>query len=135
MKTLLVTLLVVVFLTVLDEFESRISDLESARTEALFLPIIVTVTAYSPEVNQTDDSPYLTAFLTPVDTATIAVSRDLFENGWVAGKKVYIKGLGTYTINDLMHARKQKQLDVFHWSLTKAKEFGRRKYKAVLLNI
>ena len=93
----------------------------------------VTVTAYSAEENQTDSTPTQTAFMTKVRYGTIAVSRDLHENGWTAGKLVYISGLGVYRVNDLMHKRKRLQLDIFMWS--RAQEMAPHKRKAILLNL
>ena len=40
-----------------------------------------------------------------VRQGTIAVSRDLFDQGWVFGRKVRIEGLGIFEINDLMNKR------------------------------
>ena len=65
---------------------------------------------------------------------TIAVSRDLFENGWVFGKKVHLAGLGIFTVNDLMHPRFLNRIDIFMESKANAKRFGIVKATAVLLN-
>lgn len=97
------------------------------------MAIEVTVTAYSAEESQTDSTPTQTAFMTKVRHGTIAVSRDLNEAGWTAGKLVYISGLGVYRVNDLMHQRKRLQLDIFMWS--RAQEMAPHKRKAILLNL
>ena len=98
-------------------------------------PVSVTVTAYSPRLTETDDTPFTTAFMTAVKPGTIAVSRDLFLDGWIPGRKVYIYRVGVFTISDLMHHRKQNQLDIFFPSTSQAIQFGVKKSRAILLNI
>ena len=93
----------------------------------------LTVTAYSPERNQTDDTPNITATNNRVRPGIVAVSRDLFDKGWVFGKKVYIKGMGIFTIDDLMHQRKRNQVDIFMPDTSQALEFGRQQRDVYLL--
>lgn len=47
----------------------------------------LTVTAYTPHPNETDNTPTITASMQKVRAGTVAVSRDLFKQGWVFGKK------------------------------------------------
>jgi 3D (Asp-Asp-Asp) domain-containing protein len=42
----------------------------------------------------------------------VAVSRDLFKQGWTFGKRVYIPQMGIYKIEDLTHRRLNKRVDV-----------------------
>lgn len=93
----------------------------------------VKVTAYSPRVEETDSTPFITAYNTRVRPGIIAVSRDLFDKGWTFGKKVYIKSLGVFTIEDLMAKRKTNQIDVFMPKTTQAISFGRKNLEAHLL--
>ncbi|SIN73932.1 3D domain-containing protein [Halodesulfovibrio marinisediminis] len=95
---------------------------------------VVKVTAYSPRSIETDSTPFITASNTKVRPGIIAVSRDLFAKGWTFGKKVYIKSLGVFTIEDLMAKRKKNQIDVFMPETTQALSFGRRNLEAYLLN-
>ncbi len=95
----------------------------------------LTVTAYSPRPQETDDTPGITASNTKVREGIVAVSRDLFRQGWVFGKKVYIKNHGIFTISDLMNKRKQKSMDIFMHNTNKALEFGRRKLEVILLDV
>ncbi|WP_051261624.1 3D domain-containing protein [Desulfovibrio inopinatus] len=95
----------------------------------------LTVTAYSPRPQETDDTPGITASNTRVREGIVAVSRDLFRQGWVFGKKVYIKNHGVFTISDLMNKRKQKSMDIFMHNTNKALEFGRRKLEVILLDV
>jgi len=94
---------------------------------------LVKVTAYSPRSEETDSTPFITAYNTKVRPGIIAVSRDLFAKGWTFGRKVYIKSLGVFTIEDLMAKRKKNQVDVFIPETTKALSFGRRNLEIHLL--
>jgi 3D (Asp-Asp-Asp) domain-containing protein len=117
-------------LSLLSSFVSdnreKISSFRAKRT--------LTVTAYSAERAQTDDTPNHTATNNRVRPGIIAVSRDLFDQGWVFGKKVYIKGLGIYTIDDLMAAHKSEQIDVFMPSTRRAIQFGKKELNVYLLD-
>jgi 3D (Asp-Asp-Asp) domain-containing protein len=95
----------------------------------------VTVTAYNPEEDQCDEDPYVAASMRRVRSGTIAVSRDLFRQGWVFGRKVRIEGLGIFEINDLMNKRFSNRIDVFMWDRNQAEAFGRRRAQAALLDI
>lgn len=103
-------------------------SLHDARTKR-----IVKVTAYSPRKTETDSTPFTTAYNTKVRPGIIAVSRDLFAKGWTFGRKVYIKSLGVFTIEDLMAKRKKNQIDIFIPETTKAIAFGRKNMEAHLL--
>ena len=109
----------------------------------------VTVTAYSPRVQETDDTPYITASNTRVAEGTIAVSRDLWLAGWAFGKKVFIEcasgkkgreeskaGLcGIFLIQDAMNQRYTKRIDIFIHSTKKARAAGIRLRVAVLQSL
>jgi len=97
--------------------------------------LLVTVTAYNAEPAQTDSDPDIAASMRRVRPGTIAVSRDLFDKGWVFGRKVRIEGLGIFEINDLMAARHDKAVDIFLGSNQQANAFGKRRTRAALLNI
>ena len=96
---------------------------------------LVTVTAYNAEVAQTDSDPDIAASMRHVKPGTIAVSRDLFDRGWVFGRKVRLEGIGIFEINDLMAARMDKSVDIFMGSTQQALAFGKRRLRAALLNI
>lgn len=96
---------------------------------------VLTVTAYTPSPDETDSDPYITASMVQVRPGCLAVSRDLFADGWVFGKKVYIEGLGIFTILDLMNPRYEKRVDVLLWSKEDAKQFGRKELAAALLKL
>lgn len=96
---------------------------------------VVTVTAYNPTEEQTDSDPLIAASMRKVRSGTIAVSRDLFDQGWVFGRKVRIEGLGIFEINDLMNKRFTKRIDIFMWDEDQARRFGKKNAKAALLEI
>ncbi len=110
----------------------QIKQLEQHKT---LKPVSVTVTAYSPRESETDSTPFKTAFMDPVKLGTVAVSRDLFLDGWTPGRKVYIYQIGVFEISDLMHHRKSNHLDIFFWTHDQAIQFGIKKSRAILLDI
>jgi len=93
----------------------------------------VTITAYTPTKRECDNDPLVTASMRKVRLGTVAVSRDLFAEGWVFGMKIYIWGHGIFEINDLMNARYLDRVDIFMWDKAKAKKFGKRRAKVALL--
>lgn len=95
----------------------------------------LTVTAYSARPSETDDTPTITASNKPVRQGIVAVSRDLFDSGWVFGKKVYIKGHGLFTIDDLMARDKRNQLDIFMYDTARAVRFGKQTLQAHLIDL
>lgn len=137
------------------EYEERLADVELALAKkedlsGLFYKFIVlnhksiqnlqrkltvTVTAYSGRPEETDDTPGHTATNERVKPGGVAVSRDLFDNGWVFGKKIYIKGLGVFTISDLMAQRKRNHIDIFMGDTDAARTFGVQTLEAHLIDI
>lgn len=95
----------------------------------------VTVTAYNPTTDQCDEDPLIAASMRKVRSGTIAVSRDLFDQGWVFGRKVRIEGIGIFEINDLMNKRFTQRIDIFMWDEGQARQFGKKNIKAALLEI
>ena len=137
------------------DYEERLADVELALAKkedltGLFYKFIVlnhksiqnlqrkltvTVTAYSARPEETDSTPYQTATNQRVKSGTVAVSRDLFDSGWVFGKKIYIKGLGIYTIGDLMARDKRNHIDIFIDDAEACRTFGVRTLEAHLIDI
>ena len=95
----------------------------------------VVVTAYNPTTDQCDEDPLIAASMRKVRAGTIAVSRDLFNQGWVFGRKVRIEGIGIFEINDLMNKRFNQRIDIFMWDEGQARQFGKKTIKAALLEI
>ena len=95
----------------------------------------VDCTAYTAHERETDKDPQITASMTKIRPGVIAVSRDLFDQGYVFGKKVYIHGLGIYTIADLMNKRFINRIDVYIGDKKQALEFGLKQVKISLLEM
>jgi len=94
----------------------------------------VTVTAYTARVAECDADPDNTAMMTkPVPGRTVAVPRDLFDDGWTFGRSVYIAGFGVFVIEDLMAARHTEAIDVLVGSVRDARRIGRGSRRAVLI--
>jgi 3D (Asp-Asp-Asp) domain-containing protein len=114
-----------------DHLASLIQKIEQSQVEQV---MNLEVTAYTPTEMECDDDPLVAASMRKVRLGTVAVSRDLFESGWVFGKKIYITGQGIFEINDLMNKRFSNRIDIFMWERNKALEFGKRQAKVALLN-
>lgn len=128
-------------------------DLEKTRDESALLQAVVwanlariadpapntvlTVTAYSTFelVQDGQDEPMLTASLSKPKEGGVAVSRDLFKQGWVFGKKVYIKNHGVFTITDVMGESRLKSVDIFMDDHGRAVQFGKKRIEVVLLDV
>lgn len=94
----------------------------------------LTITAYSPTLEECGDSPTITASQSKVRPGIVAVSRDLFAQGWVFGKKVYVKGHGVFEIADLMNKKHSKRVDIFIPDTNEAKRFGKKQTIVALLS-
>jgi len=114
------------------EIEREIKDIE---------PDIVTVTTYTPSVEETDSTPLITASGFKINPnhpkrhRIIAVSRDL-KRKYKFGKKVRITGIGklsgTYTIRDVMNKRFKKRVDILIGENDKQTSFKKAKLYAVI---
>jgi len=109
------------------ELERRVRTLEAVDYGTF------TVTAYSPDAQQCDNTPFTNAMNCRVRAGQVAVSRDLFRNGWTFGKRVYIEGHGMYVIADLMNKRHKGAIDIFMYEKDRALRFGKRKVFACLV--
>ena len=74
---------------------------------------IIRVTGYTACVEECDDDPQVTASMRRVRPGkTVAVSRDLYKQGWTFGKRVWVEGYGEKEITDLMNERFTKRVDL-----------------------
>ena len=104
-------------------------------------PDIVTVTTYSPTVEQTDSTPLITASGFKINPANpkkqriVAVRRDL-KKKYKFGKKIRITGIGklsgTYTVRDVMNKRYRKRVDILIGEDDKQTSFRKAKLYAVI---
>jgi 3D (Asp-Asp-Asp) domain-containing protein len=94
----------------MDEYVSSVAPSE-----------VVTITTYTPSVEETDSTPLITASgfkineRNPRRHRIVAVSRDL-KRKYKFGTKLRIKGAGkydgTYTVRDVMNKRFRKRIDI-----------------------
>lgn len=90
--------------------------------------IRATITVYtpSPRENNGPGTKSGTAIGTRIRPGIVAVSRDLLRAGWDFGDKVRIQGLGIFTIEDTMHQRFRRTIDVAVPNLAAAQKIGKR---------
>ena len=111
--------------------------------EALVLEL--TMTAYSSSPDQTDATPFVTASGQRVRDGIVAISRDLERLGLRFGSKVVVTAVGgpscgpaarelvgrVLEVQDRMHRRKRRQIDVWRPSREGALAIGRCRVRAV----
>ncbi len=97
--------------------------------------IQATITAYTddPRENNGVGNAVGTAMGTKVRPGIVAVSRDLLKSGWKLGDKLFIEGLGVFAIEDTMHARWKKRIDVAVEGKRDAYKIGLIKNRLVVL--
>lgn len=91
----------------------------------------VSVTGYSSRAEETDETPFLTAINTITAPGVVALSRDLlrtFTPGapFDFGDRILISGVGVYQVEDTMHPRWSRRVDVWFPSTAEAVAWGRR---------
>lgn len=90
----------------------------------------VTITAYSSTVDQTDDTPYITAWNTTVRKGIVAAN-------WLPlGTKVRIPelfGNKVFTVEDRMHPRNADKMDIWFQSREEALMFGVKRARVEIL--
>ena len=92
----------------------------------------LTVTAYTNRPQETNNCPKTATMEQAVPGWTVAVSRDLIH--WLGGR-VYIEGVGVRRVNDLMHARHEKTLDLLVGTVGDAMEWGKQERMVVYLGL
>lgn len=97
----------------------------------------MSLTSYRSVPNQTDSSPYITSVGERVNPGGVAVSRDLLTR-WGGpinyGDYLYIEGVGIKRVNDCMHERHKRSIDVWVGSFNEEKAFGVQKGKVWLVH-
>jgi len=107
--------------------------LYSCKEKEEWCTLEVIATAYNSTKWQTDGDPYNAAWgdtLHP-DKKSIAVSNDLIKLGLTRHTKVKIEGLeGIFIVNDKMHAKWKKRIDIyFGTDIKAARAWGRKKVR------
>lgn len=97
--------------------------------------IAATVTAYTPDPRENGGKGKKsgTAIGTRIRPGIVAVSRDLLKSGWNFGDKIHIEGLGVFTIEDTMHQRHRRTIDVAVPDRKEAEKIGKRRAIVVTL--
>jgi 3D (Asp-Asp-Asp) domain-containing protein len=97
--------------------------------------IAATVTAYTPAPRENGGrgTKSGTAIGTRIRPGIVAVSRDLLRSGWSFGDKIHIEGLGVFTIEDTMHQRHRRTIDVAVPNMAEAEKIGKRRDIVVTL--
>ena len=71
----------------------------------------VALTAYTDDPKEGSGTGLTASGTKPIVGRTVAVSRDLFAS--LKGKSIYIEGYGTYIVEDTMHSKYKKKVDLF----------------------
>jgi 3D (Asp-Asp-Asp) domain-containing protein len=89
-------------------------------------------TGYSSSVWETDDTPFITASNTRTRPGVVALSRDILRRynrkaPFTFGDAIHISGIGDFVVEDSMHGRWRKRLDIWFPSREAASNFGIRR--------
>lgn len=87
----------------------------------------VNVTAYTLDKKECGEDFTKTSSMEKAKPGMVAVSRDLFDDGWTFGKRIYISGVGIFTIADLIKNTHKNKIDVLMFDKKAAKKFGIKK--------
>ena len=95
------------------------------------LSLQVVATGYSSSVIETDSTPWITASNTKPRRGVVALSRDLLKRytpdaPFQFGDVVHITGFGNFVVEDSMHWRWGKRLDIWFPTREDAFAFGKR---------
>ena len=94
--------------------------------------IKVKATAYTPSRRECGKNNRRTATMKrPRPGQHVAVSRDL---KWMLGKRIKIKGIGVRKVEDLMHRRYKRRIDIMMGSVKNAREFGVQDVRVRIIN-
>ncbi|MFO7702314.1 MAG: hypothetical protein R6V37_04910 [Psychroflexus maritimus] len=116
---------------IIEAYKWEIENIKDKKIMDFYVIDNATVTAYSPSPEETDSTPNQTAIMeTPVIGYTCAVSRDL---KYLLGKRIYIEGLGVFEVNDVMHKRYEKRVDLCMYK-GNAIEFGKQNHNIVIID-
>lgn len=124
---------------------ANISQRQAAMERLMNLSRIasVDITAYSPTKRETDGDPWVNAAMRTPKAGDVAVSRDLYKEGWVLGKKIFVEctdvsearmgQCGIFEIADVMNSRWTKRIDIFFPSTKRAWHHGVKYNRVVAL--
>jgi len=116
----------------IEKYQNEIIRLQDELHQAkeLQFAVPVSITAYNPVPDQTDDTPFITASADYVRDGIVALSYDLektleLEFGDIVVLET-INGefLGEFEFQDRMNKRWRNKVDIFMWKVQDAKKFG-----------
>lgn len=110
---------------------SRIFNLDEIPERVTTLSMRVTVSAYTARAEECDNTPEVTADMTPSRIGVLAVSPDMISDGHVTyGDTVALidggEFLGVFVIHDTMNRRYTHRVDILHGNVRAALLFGIR---------
>jgi len=126
----------IVLLICLAIFLTKIAtEKELSKKEECYELITLTITAYSPDPSQTDDTPFEMASGRIAEVSEleqllfVAVSRDLMrKHNLKYGDTIWIG----FLVEDTMHKRMTENMDVFFENKELAKKFGRQTRSVII---
>ena len=131
-----------------ESLRSLLAEQEMLRTELLDADYTVVsdgrlyarlvATGYSSTVRETDDTPFVTASNTRTRPGIVALSRDLLRRynpraPFSFGDVVHISGLGDFIVEDSMHWRWRRRIDIWFPAPHLAWRFGKREVTISML--
>lgn len=114
-----------------EELKSMLLDAGYAVASDGQISVRLVATGYSSTVWETDDTPFITASNTRTRPGVIALSRDLLKRHnpdapFAFGDVVHISGYGDFIVEDSMHWRWRRRVDIWFASRYNAWQFGKR---------
>jgi 3D (Asp-Asp-Asp) domain-containing protein len=117
----------------IEKYHNDIIQLQNELHQAkeLQFAVPVSITAYNPEPDQTDDTPFITASAAHVRDGIVALSYDLERTLELEFGDIVVletrngQHLGEFEFQDRMNKRWRNKVDIFMWKLQDAKKFGK----------
>jgi 3D (Asp-Asp-Asp) domain-containing protein len=85
----------------------------------------VIISAYNSKINQTDNTPFITANGTKPNNETIALSRDIILNKINYGDTITVILIKDFVVTDTMHKRHTNKADIWTKNVIDALKFGK----------
>ena len=135
-QLLVITIILYVYMSYIYELTSSFTDMATITmaqnplshkniNKYSFIP--VSVTAYSPDPKETDNSPYINASNKVVADGTCALSPNIEARyGYKFGQLVTVYGIGIFIFTDRTNAKLNDTVDIFFFNKKKCLDFGRK---------
>jgi 3D (Asp-Asp-Asp) domain-containing protein len=114
-----------------QDFRTLLLDAGYAVASDGNLSMRVLATGYSSSVRETDDTPFITASNTRTRPGVVALSRDMLRRHnpnapFSFGDVIHVSGIGDLHVEDSMHWRWRRRIDIWFPSSDAAWHFGKR---------